>query len=243
MKTLKFIIILIIVVSCSSDNDSVAAINTLGDYVSGRTIESGAVIACAASEGNTNAVLTFLYPEEGATNIQYFETEDETVVNSNFENYKRIGLESNPFFNGYLRFFRTTPSVEKWIVITYELDGEVKLSNPIRTKQLVKSTVWNDDVTINQEEALMPKFSWVTNAIGDTAIYFQVLSDTENNLISGTYTNENLFQYYNTSNVVLNITQGTPPALVSNTNYNFTLMDVSLDNWVNLVVQKSFITE
>ena len=89
----------------------------------------------------------------------------------------------------------------------------------------------------------MPQFSWATNALGDNAIYFQVISDAEDNLISGTYTTESQFQYYNTSNVVLNITQGVPPALVSNATYNFTLMDVSLDNWVNLVVQKPFITE
>lgn len=243
MKKIKLILILIIVTSCSNDDDTVTLINTLGDYVSGRTIETGAVIACAASEDNTNAVLTFFYPEEGATNIQYFETKDETVTNSDFENYKRVSLESSPFFNGYLRFFRTTPSVEKWIIITYELDGEIKISNPIRTRQLVKPTVWNDDVTINQNQTLMPQFSWQADAFGDNAIYFQVLSDAENNLISGTYTNENQFQYYNTSNVVLNITQGIPPTLVINTDYKFTLMDVSLDNWVNLVVQKPFTTE
>jgi hypothetical protein len=243
MKVLKLIIALSIITSCSNNDDTVIAINILSDYVNGRIIETGAVIACAASEENTNVVLTFFYPEEGATNIQYFETEDETAVNSNFENYKRVRLESSPFFNGYLQFFKTTPSVEKWIVITYELDGEVKLSNPIRTKQLVKPTVWNDEVVINQNEALMPQFSWEANAFGDNAIYFQVVSDAENNLISGTYTYENQFQYYDLSNVVLNITEGTPPTLINNTNYNFTLMDVSLDNWVNLVVQKPFITE
>lgn len=243
MKVLKLIIALSIITSCSNNDDTVIAINILSDYVNGRIIETGAVIACAASEENTNVVLTFFYPEEGATNIQYFETEDETAVNSNFENYKRVRLESSPFFNGYLQFFKTTPSVEKWIVITYELDGEVKLSNPIRTKQLVKPTVWNDEVVINQNEVLMPQFSWEANAFGDNAIYFQVVSDAENNLISGTYTYENQFQYYDLSNVVLNITEGTPPTLINNTNYNFTLMDVSLDNWVNLVVQKPFITE
>lgn len=46
--------------------------------------------------------------------------------------------------------------------------------------------------------------------------------------------------YYNTSNVVLNITTQTPPSLIVGNNYNFTLMDVSEDNWVNLVIQKTF---
>ncbi|WP_452601731.1 hypothetical protein [Pontimicrobium sp. MEBiC06410] len=244
MKVLKLIVILIVIASCSRDDENTAIIiNTLEDYVSGKTIETGAVIACAASENNTNAVLTFFYPKEGATNIQYFETEDTNVTNSNFNNYKKISLESSPFFNGYLRFFKTELTTEKWIIVTYELNGEIKISNPIRTKQVTKPSVWNNDVTINQELNLMPQFSWEANAFGDNAIYFQVLSDSENNLISGTYTYDNQFKYYDTTNVVLNITQGTPPTLVSNTMYNYTLMDVSLDNWVNLVAQKPFITE
>ena len=90
----------------------------------------------------------------------------------------------------------------------------------------------------------MPKFSWINNQFGDNAIYFQVVSDAQNNLLSGTYTVENEFQYYNTSNVVLNITTEEPPLLSIGALYNFTLMDVSTDNWVNLfILNKNFIVE
>jgi len=244
MKILKLILILKIVLSCSSDDVSGSSVvNTLEDYVSGKTIETGAVIACAASENNTNTVLTFFYPKEGATNVQYFETEDTSVINSNFNSYKKVNLESGPFFNGYLRFFKTEPTTEKWIIVSYELDGGIKLSNPIRTKQITKPSVWNTNVTINQDLTLMPLFSWEANAFGDNAIYFQVLSDSDNNLISGTYTYDNHFKYYDTTNVVLNITEGIPPVLINNIMYNYTLMDVSIDNWVNLVSQKPFIAE
>ena len=84
---------------------------------------------------------------------------------------------------------------------------------------------------------------WEDNPFGDNAIYFQVVSDESDNLLSGTYTYENQFQYYNTNNVVLNVTTKTPPNLVLSENYNFTVMDVSLDNWVNWVIEKPFIAE
>ena len=243
MNLMKFVIVLLFVASCSKSDDAPFVYNTLEEYADNRTTEMGAVIACAAKEENTNAILTFFYPEEGASNIQCFETEDATVANDDFGNYTRVNLDTSPFFNGYLRFFTSSPSIEKWIVVTFELDGEIKISNPIRTRQLSKPTVWNDAVTIDHETPLMPKFSWEANALGDNAIYFQVISNVQGDLLSGTYTHENQFQYYDTSNVVLNITEGTPPELTDDLEYNFTLMDVSLDNWVNLVTQKSFTAE
>ena len=237
------IIVSLVLFSCSEDNDDNVSEN-LASYIQGRSIEMGAVIACAASDENNNDILTFYYPEAEASNVRFYETDNATVNNADFSNYSRVFLNSDPFFNGYLGKFTQTASNEKWIVITFELDGDIKISNPIRTKQISKPTVWDDTVVINQEESGMPKFTWIDNAFGDNAIYFQVISDAENNLLSGTYTFENHFQYYNTSNVVLNITTQTPPDLILNNNYNFTLMDVSEDNWVNLVINnKNFVAQ
>lgn len=238
MKYLKCLI-LCVVFSCSKNVDNEFS-TTLSSYVNEQKFELGAIIACAASEENTNNILTFFYPEEGASNIRFYETVNAEVDKSDFSNYKQTLIKSEPFFNGYLGRFTQSDSVEKWIVITFELDNEIKISNPIRSKQISKPTVWTDAVTINQSEATMPSFTWQDNAAGDNAIYFQVISDSQNNLLSGTYTNENTFQYYNTNNVILNITTQTPPNLIHDNTYNFTLMDVSEDNWVNLVVQKMF---
>ena len=228
----------LIMFSCSSDHDDEAL--SLASYLEGRTFEMGAVIACAASDDESTAILTFYYPEEGASNIRYYETTNAQVDKSVFSNYMQILLQSEPFFNGYLGRFTQTVSTEKWIIVTFELDGEVKISNPIRSRKISKPTVWNDAVSINQSQVGMPGFLWEDNAYGDNAIYFQVVSDAQNNLLSGTYTYENHFQYYNTTNVVLNVTTQTPPALVLDNEYSFTLMDVSEDNWVNWVVLKTF---
>jgi len=225
--------------SCSSEQPIVNDTN-LFEYLEDKTFEVGAVIACAASEENTNNVLVFYYPEEGATDIKLYESVDADIDPNTFLNYELVNEESTPFFNGYLGKFTRTLSVEKWTIVTYELNGQIKVSNPIRIKQNTKPSVWSENVIIDQSANMMPKFSWTNNAFGDNAIYFQVISDAQDNLLSGTYTYENEFQYYNTTNVVLNITIQTPPNIIEGNFYKFTLMDVSEDNWVNGVIQKTF---
>lgn len=239
MKKWNSILFLVtILLSCTDNDDTIA--QTLALYASSNTIETGAVIACAASDKDTGDVLTFYYPEEGATNIRFYETENAQVNHEDYANYTQVFIESKPFFNGHLGVFTQSSSNEKWVIVTFELDAEVKVSNPIRIKNSTKSTAWTDAVTINQTNSGMPIFSWQPNAVGDNAIYFQVVSDAQDNLLSGTYTTESTFQYYKTNNVVLNVTTQTPPDLTIGSTYNFTLMDVSLDNWVNLVITNSF---
>lgn len=241
MKYYEYIIMCLVLLSCSQDKDDV--VESLASYIEGKTTEMGAVIACAASHNDSGNVLTFFYPEEGATNVRIFETINPEINQNDFSNYNSVSLGSEPVFNGHLGVFEQSYLNEKWIIVTFELNNEIKISNPIRSRQITKPTVWNDEVSINQSQSRMPVFNWIDNPVGDNAIYFQVLSDTQNNLISGTYTYENQFQYYKTDNVVLNVTTQPVPDLITQETYNFTLMDVSEDNWVNWVIQKSFTSE
>jgi len=242
------IVLFFAIISCESD-DSVDLVNientaTLSETLLNRTIETGAVIACAASNvDNSDVVEVYFYPEIGATNIKFFETKTLDIDATDYVNYRQLDITSEPFFNGYLRQFIRTFPLEQWVIVTYELDGEVKISNPIRTKNNTKPTVWTDEVVIDQQVSSMPTFMWEDNANGDNAIYFQVVSTVTDELLSGTYTFENQFQYYNTSNVVLNITDGNPPNLTIGNSYKFTLMDVSEDNWVNTVIQDIFVVQ
>ncbi len=234
--------IVLLVASCEEDSVNDDAL--LSSYVLGRTIEKGAVIACAGSTTDAAKVLVFQYPVNGASDAKVYETKGTDIDENDFSNYEKVMVNGTPFFNGYLQQFDRDLNVEKWIIVTHELDGEIKLSNPIRTKQVSKASKWIDEVNIDQETSTMPRFTWIKNQFGDNAIYFQVVSDAQNNLLSGTYTLENTFQYYNTSNVILNITTETPPILSVGTEYNFSLMDVSEDNWVNLfVLNKKFTVE
>ncbi|MCH2196293.1 hypothetical protein [Kordia sp.] len=248
-KTIIYLTLVLTIISCQSDDDnldSVNVINTvkLSDMIVNRTVETGAVIACAASDAtNADVVHAFYYLEEGATNVRFFETNTTDIDKDDYSSYRELAITSQPLFDGYIYKFTRPFAHEQWIIIAFELDGEIKLSNPIRTKNVTKPTVWGNKLMINQQTSNMPVFSWEHNANGDNAIYFQVVSTTDNGLLSGTYTYENQFQYYDTSNVVLNITEENPLELTIDNSYKFTLMDVSEDNWVNAVIQSIFMVE
>ena len=78
----------------------------------------------------------------------------------------------------------------------------------------------------------------------DNIIYFEVVADSLGNLVSGTYTYDKHWKFYDLSNVVLNIHDVTPPPeLTPNAKYKFTLMGVSEDNWVHLAGEKEFVTK
>lgn len=238
---LNVLVVFFMLLSCGKEEEAIMFSNDLLSYTLSNVTENGAVIACAASDENTNSTLVFYYATVGASDIRLYETETVQDDKNDFSKYEQVSLASEPVFNGYMGRFLRDINTEKWIIITYEHNGIIKVSNPIRTKQIAKPTVWNDDITINQDSLLMPEFTWQDNAFGENAIYFQVVSKENNDLVSGTYTYDNTFMFYNTSNVVLNITNGIP-LLENESIYNFTLMDVSTDNWVNLISQKSFTT-
>ena len=239
-----FFVLSTIFISCSEDDD-VTITRNLQEYIdvnSSRTLDN--VIACAANEsGNTSLSYIFYYPITGATDIQYFETTDLTVDETNYANYSKVNLTNSDVFGGKLQRFSRSGSSETWCIVTYLTDGKLHISNPIKLKNTSNSTLWESNLVIDNSQSLMPIFSWTDFGITDNAIYFQVISDVNDDFISGTYTTDNFFQYYDTSNVVLNINTETPENLSINTTYNFTLMAVSEDNWVNLVIQNSFVAQ
>lgn len=227
------LIIALLILSCSTD--ALNGEETLNDALSAKRIVLDNVIACAASSNmDNNAISIFFYPRPGATNIQYFETEDTTVDKNDFDNYSPVIVPLTDVFNGYLQKFEISSDVEKWVIVSFDEAGQTHLSNPIRLKQNSKPTEYLPENISTDASSSMPNFSWQDGRYTDTKIYFQVISDANNNLLSGTYTFEKQFQYYSLDNVVLNITKGTPPTLKNETAYGFTLMGVSEDNWVNL---------
>lgn len=228
--------------ACSEDNDITTPRN-LQEYVNTLSNKDfGEVIACAASSG-TSLTYVFYYPEEGASDIRYYEADSLNVDQNDFSNYRRQELTVTDVFDGKLQRFSRDSETENWCLVTYMLDGVFHKSNPIRIKIETNPTGWTDEATIEYPEMLTPKFTWSDFGITDNAIYFQVISDAEEDtFVSGTYTYDNFFQFYDTSNVVLDINEGeTPDDLVEDTEYLFTMMGVSEDNWVNLVIQKNFI--
>lgn len=236
------IVAFLILVSCSTDqvnNEEFTLDNTL---VSKEVVLDN-VIACAALNENNDLISVFLFPRPGVTNIQYFETENSTVDKNDFTNYTSLDFPLIDVFNGFLKKFEITSSEEKWVIVSFDEGGKTHLSNPIRLKQLTKPTEYLPQNVSIDASSNMPVFSWVDGQYDDTKIYFEVLTDSDNNFLSGTYTSEKTFQYYKLDNVVLNITKGTPPTLMNNTAYNFSMLAVSEDNWVNLFTEVEFSLE
>ncbi|MFS4494345.1 hypothetical protein [Maribacter sp. 2308TA10-17] len=232
-------IIALLILSCSTDAENILA-PTLDSTLSSKQIILDNVIACAASNADDDLISVFFYPRPNTTNFRYFETQDENVDKNDFENYVPVEFPIRDVFNGFLKKFEVSSTNEKWVIVAFDEDGKTNLSNPIRLKQNKRPTQYISQNVSIDASTNMPNFIWEDGRYTDTKIYFHVVSDITNKLLSGTYTFEKNFQYYNLDNVVLNVTQGIPPTLMSGASYNFTLLGVSEDNWVNLFSEKTF---
>ncbi len=241
IKRFFCVFVLVISIGCTKEKAIVNPAN-LQEYLninSGLIVDE--VIACAASdEFDTSKSYIFYYPVPGATEIQYFETENIQADSNDFSNYTKKELPKEGVFNGYLERFVKNSTQEVWAMVTYKTNGKIHKSNPIKLKHQTKPTEWTTNVSIDLTEKTSPKFSWNDGAVKENAIYFQVVTDQNNDLLSGTYTYDKWFQYYELGNVVLNVTRETPPDLILGNEYNFVMMGVSLDNWVNLVIINKF---
>lgn len=233
------ILLVLFSVGCSVDKEIFSG--TLQEAVQDSEIVLDNVIACAASNQNDGGTSVFLYPREGGTNIRYFESRSPDADKNDFSAYDEFDVSPQDIFNGYLKRIETRVDEGIWIIVSFEEDGKTHLSNPIRIKKDSKPTEYlPENVSVENMGTTMPTFTWTDGKYDDSVIYFQVVSDENSDLFSGTYTFKRTFEYYDTSNVVLNITREIPPLLEFSTDYNFTLMGVSEDNWVNLFVELSF---
>jgi len=238
--------------SCG-DKEAVSPI-TLADYIAQNStfpLVRDSLIACAAG-GQENFMVDeerpisiFYYPEGNASEFLYFETETIAVNPDDLSQYQIKTLPDSPILNGYLRHFsRAATDQNIWCRVSFIKDEQLHISNAIRLKYNDLPTEFNPSLlAINQEDQLSPIFNWQEGRIAENAIFFQVVSDADKNLLSGTYTFERQFQFYNLENVVLNIRDITPaPVLTTEEDYTFLLMGVSSDNWVNLIIEESFDT-
>jgi len=248
MKHLLFIILILFVSSC--EEDKVLREEILSEYIElNSQLELSELVACAGGkEGGflgTPSLPTdvFFYPINGATDFKYYESID-VVNDTDFSKYELKELTDEPVFNGYLwKFNNSQFTGERMCVVTYKSEGRLHVSDPIRQKTNVKPTEVNHDLLEVSENGVTPSFSWEDGIIKENVIYFQVISDSENNLISGTYTTEKQFTFYNLENVVFNITDTTStPTLEPNQEYKFSLMGVSEDNWINVFFEQEFST-
>lgn len=239
------LIILALLFSCGNDDEAtpVRALVDLDVLVAENTVARDSVIACASGSENPDEYIVYAYPRPGVEDIRYFETDSIGVDPNDFSNYSQVDITEEDLFNGYLIQFTRQTVEEKWVIISFFENDILNLSTPIRLKHQTQNTIFTEEVSIDQAQLGNPLFDWNSITHSEDIIYFQVISDANNDLLSGTYTFEPQFRYYELDNVVLNITRETPPNLIINDDYQFTLMGVSIDNWVNTIVQRRFVVE
>ena len=213
------------------------------DENSSKTIKSSLAFA-ASSNSSQSLSYVYYYPLVGASDMRYYETDNVSVDENNFSNYRRKDLTDEAVYGGKLRrYSRSDDDTESWCIVTYIIDEVLYKSEPIKIKNQTKATEWLSDVTIDVSERLKPKFTWTDGSIQENEQYLQIFTDSDSDFVSGTFTTEKMFKYYDSSNVTATINLETPPDLVLNEEYNFTVFGLSSDNWVNLVIQESFIAE
>lgn len=235
-----FLLVLFIFISCTEKE---ALSNTLlQEYLeihSNKELDE--VIACAGSKkGNENTVFIYYYPIVGSSEYRYYETENSGVDPNDFSNYRLKSFPSEGVFGNKLSLYIRDLDHEAWGIVTFLSEGKVHKSNPIRLKQKSNPTKYNENVSIDFSQQESPKFSWNKSLLSNDAIYFQALVNEKDKFISGTYTNELCFRYYDISNVVLDINLGTPAILDTTIKHTITILGVSEDNWVNLQAEKIF---
>lgn len=210
------------------------------------------LVACAAGgqEGfldDENFPLSiFFYPELSATDFKYYETENSDDDPSDLNLFLEKNASHEPLFNAFLRrFILPKPEKDVWSRVSFIANDTLWYCKPIRLKYFEKPTQYAPELCqVDWSNSAEPIFNWQDGTADDNFIYFQVISDENNNALSGTYTNDLFFQYYNLDNVVFNVTRpGQVKPLQVDSTYHFTLMGVSSDNWVNLIVDKSFVVQ
>jgi len=219
----------------------------------GLPIQSDSLIACAASgqngflaESSELPVSVIYLPVKNSGETWYFESEEVVTNQEDLSQYQRQELIETPLLNGFLRkFIHPGTSEERMGIVATVSNGKLFISNPINLKFAEQPSAFNPNaVRVDTTDPVMPVFDWSASGAGEDAIYFHVVSDSENNLISGTYSIDPHFQFYDLSNVVLNIHDTDPaPALSAGSEYTFSVMAVSLDNWVNAFWSQGFRTD
>jgi len=247
-----FVILLLTLGACNKEAD--VPENSLQGYMEANEewTTFNELIACAAGgqvgflDDEASPLSMFFYPKPYSTNFKYYETTSRSDDPADLSLFVEKEVEQEPLFNGFMkRFLLPQPSQDVWGRVSYLSNDTLWYCKAVRIKYNEQPSVYAPELcTIDQSNPLEPIFNWNDGTTTGNIIYYQVISDERGDALSATYTTDQSFQFYNTDNVVLNVTRPGPVLpLIPNKEYGFVLMGVSEDNWVNLIVTKSFMTE
>lgn len=214
------------------------------------SLEFDDLIACAGGTSSVfvgdsiNPISVFLYPEGNAYDFRYYETDSINLDPNNYRNYHRLNLNLSDVFQGVMKKFDHPPMVdERWGIVTFRAEDKLHMCNPIRLKAIVSPTEDISGLTTITSLGTTPTFDWSAETEPNNVIYFSMVSTMSDSLISGTYTYDKFWTFYDLSNVVLNVTTGENPSLKPLTDYSYKMMGVSIDNWVHTFSSVGFTTQ
>jgi len=244
--------VLIVFVSCKDSDDT--SDKSLQTYIDTNTewTPFNELIACAAGgqvgflDDPSGPLSMFFYPKPYSTNFKYYETSSIDEDPLDLALFEERTLVQEPLFNGFMkRFILPKPEKDVWARVSYLSNDTLWYCKAVKIKYNENPTLFAPEFCeINSSAPLEPIFSWQDEPNHDNIIYYQLVSDERGDALSATYTTDQNFQYYNTDNVVLNVTRPGPvPALQIDKDYNFILMGVDKENWVNLIIAQPFTAE
>lgn len=248
MKTLTSIFTILfltlILFACKND-DTISDTSIFSEYLKTKKSIAEEVIACAASSKNKEQILVYFFPETNTSSYKLYLLTNLEHPKTDFKHYALQAQTSKITVANTLRSFQVDAiTSETWAIVSFEKNNEIHYSNPINLKHQKSPTIYHSNITITIDTDKL-HFTWPNMPGNDTtenAIFFEIVTTENNQLISGTYTTENNYTYLDNSNVVLTITPNNTQKLNSNTNYGFAVMGVSEDNWVNFIAEKDFTT-
>jgi hypothetical protein len=172
-KKIIFLLICISICSCSEDTD-ITVLRNLQEYIDEiSNVEEKVIFAYAANAtSNTSLAHVVYYPEEGASEIRYYELTAATLDKTIFANYRRQSLVSTDVYRGKLQRFSRAGSLESWCLVTYVIQGVLRISEPIKVNNTSKYTAYSNDVSINYTTTIAPNFTWEDGARDESVLYF-----------------------------------------------------------------------
>jgi len=216
------------------------------------TVQPDSLIACAFSgdfaflpTGLPDRARVLAYAYHPEADFLYFRSTDVLSAATDLSRYDfTAGNGTRSVANG---FFEVLPveqpeaGEEELFIVGFVKGSKLYVSNPISLKGAdLPTAAFPGELSIDSSQPVNPAFSW-SNTPGNNVIFFHLLTDMAGNVVSGTYSTETNFSYYNLSNVVLNVSPGTPPAsLFTGDSYRMTVMGVGPNNWVNFIRDVAF---
>ncbi|MDA9773425.1 hypothetical protein N9B82_00595 [Saprospiraceae bacterium] len=230
-----FLVLSFIVSSCSSFGTK-----NLEDKAQEFASFADNLVACAASPENSD-ISTYIWHKTiaNATDLRLWYSDTYTQVLADYEEEE---LSNSSLFQGFMGRFDSQKKSGAYIV-SVNVDEAFIHSKPIEILSETQSTIWGPPVFVDQTKPLEPRFDWQPSTFDSESIYFHLLVNTDqDDAISATYSYDPYFQFYDTTNVVFNVTEKLNPTLEAERNYQLTLMQVSGNNWVSAVTARTFDT-